>query len=394
MSRYDDWAKPAAEKIISLLEQDLAPWQKGWDPGQSPPGVGGMPYNAMSGRSYTGANTMYLFAVALENGYDDNRWMTYEQANKAGLQVRKGEKGTKIAFWDFSKVNKGKENAEGSSDGEPQDGKQERRGPSCYLYTVFNAAQIEGMPERVIRQVPDVDWRHNECERLLEESGAKINHDGGGRAFYRPISDSIHLPEKASFHTADNYYATALHELGHWTGHKDRLKRDLSGPFGSIEYAKEELRAEIASMMIGDRLGIGHDPTRHAAYAKSWLEVLKNDPKEIMRAASDAEKICAHLGIEAYQQEQIQVKERKQTQDQSQTVEQSGEVATTEEVAKPKRTRTRTRTQNPEPVAAQGSWSPDPQAADRAFEQTVERAPAQKVLANTRKKAREHALSM
>lgn len=348
MSRYDEWAKPAAEKIIALLEQDLAPWQKGWDPGKSPPGVGGMPYNAVSGRSYSGGNSMYLFAISVENGYDDNRWMTYEQANKTGLQVRKGEKGTKIAFWDFSKVNKGNDNPGGGNDGEAQDGKQDRRGPSCYLFTVFNAAQIDGMPDRVQRVVPDVDWRHNECERLLTDSGAKINHDGGGRAFYRPISDSIHLPEKASFHTADNYYATALHELGHWTGHKDRLNRDLSGGFGSVEYAKEELRAEIASMMIGDRLGIGHDPTRHAAYVKSWIEVLKNEPKEVMRAASDAEKICTLLGIDAYQQEPIQVKERKHTQEQADVQEPAGS-------AKPKRPRPRARPKQPESVPATGS---------------------------------------
>lgn len=348
MSRYDDWAKLAAEKIIALLEQDLAPWQKGWDPGSSPPIVGGMPYNAASGRSYSGGNSMYLFAVSVEKGYDDNRWMTYEQANKAGLQVRKGEKGTRIAFWDFSKVSKGKESTVGGKDGEAKEGNQGHRGPSCYLFTVFNAAQIDGMPERVKRQVPDVDWRHNECERLLTDSGARIKHDGGGRAFYRPISDSIHLPEKAAFHTADNFYATALHELGHWSGHKDRLNRDLSGPFGSIEYAKEELRAEIASMMMGDRLGIGHDPTRHAAYVKSWIEVLKNDPKEVMRAASDAEKICAYLGIDAYQQEPIQVKEHKQTQEQA-------DVQEPLETVKPERVRARTRQRQTERLPATAS---------------------------------------
>ncbi|WP_303749302.1 ArdC family protein [Stenotrophomonas pigmentata] len=340
MSRYDEWVNPAAEKIIALLEQDLAPWQKGWDPGKSPPGVGGMPYNAVSGRSYAGGNSMYLFAIAVEKGYDDNRWMTYDQATRAGFQVRKGEKHTKIAWWERPVA---REKVREDSKDEQDKNDEERRGPIFRTFQVFNAAQIDGMPERVQRVVPDVDWRHNECERLLTDSGARINHDGGGRAFYRPISDSIHLPEKASFHTADNYYATALHELGHWTGHKDRLNRDLSGGFGSVEYAKEELRAEIASMMIGDRLGIGHDPTRHAAYVKSWIEVLKNEPKEVMRAASDAEKICTHLGIDAYQQEPIQVKERKQTQEQA-------DVQDTAVAAMPKRPRARARPKQPEPV--------------------------------------------
>lgn len=368
MSKYEDYAKQVAEEIIDLMEQNLAPWQKQWDAGSSS-GYGGMPYNAISGRAYSGGNSMHLFAIGAMKGYDDTRWMTYDQADKAGLQVKKGERATKIAFWDFSKVKKGKDQGEGG-EGE---GKDEKYGPLVKWFNVFNGDQIEGMPPVVVREVKDVDWRHNECERLLAESQAKINHDGGNRAFYRPLSDSIHLPEKTSFHSPDSYYATALHELGHWTGHKDRLNRDLSGTFGTPSYAKEELRAEISSMMIGDRLGIGHDPTRHAAYVKSWIEALKNDPKEIMRAASDAEKICTHLGIEAYQREQIQVKER--VKDQTQTVEPVAE--TPAEETKPTRTRTRTRTRTkaadkaPEPVAATEAWVPSA-AQGEAFAKSME----------------------
>jgi hypothetical protein len=129
--------------------------------------------------------------------------------------------------------------------------------------------------------------------------GADIHHNGGSRAFYRPLTDSIHLPDKGQFPTAENYYATALHELGHWSGHEDRLNRDLVHPFGSEGYAKEELRAEIASMILGDELGIGHDPSQHAAYVGSWIKALKDDPMEIFRAAADAEKIQTYvLGLE------------------------------------------------------------------------------------------------
>ena len=123
--------------------------------------------------------------------------------------------------------------------------------------------------------------------------------DQGDRAFYRPATDRIHLPERDSFKSADTYYTTALHEPGHWTGHPSRLDRDLAHPFGSIGYAKEELRAEIVSLMVGDRLGIGHEPGQHAAYVKSWVHVLKEDPKEILRASRDADEIAGYvLGLE------------------------------------------------------------------------------------------------
>jgi antirestriction protein ArdC len=134
---------------------------------------------------------------------------------------------------------------------------------------------------------------------VLEASGVEIRHDQADRAFYRPATDKTHLPPRDSFQSADSFYSTALHELGHASGHPSRLDRDLAHPFGSVGYAKEELRAEIASLMIGDQLGIGHDPGQHAAYVKSWVKVLKVDPKEILRASRDADKITAYvLGLE------------------------------------------------------------------------------------------------
>ena len=108
-------------------------------------------------------------------------------------------------------------------------------------------------------------------------------------------SDKIHLPPRDSFKSADTFYSTALHELSHASGHTSRLDRDLAHPFGSVGYAKEELRAEIASLMIGEALGIGHDPGQHAAYVKSWIQILKDDPKEILRASRDADKITGYV---------------------------------------------------------------------------------------------------
>ncbi|MBS1732152.1 MAG: hypothetical protein JST02_02550, partial [Bacteroidetes bacterium] len=136
-----------------------------------------------------------------------------------------------------------------------------------------------------------------------QASHAVIHHGEADRAFYRPSTDSIHLPHKHQFPTPDRYYATALHELGHWTGHELRLNRDLAHPFGSHGYAKEELRAEIASMLLSGELGIGHDPGQHVAYVSSWIKALQEDPTEIFRAAADAEKIQDFVLALSQQQE-------------------------------------------------------------------------------------------
>ena len=155
---------------------------------------------------------------------------------------------------------------------------------------VFNAAQIDGlapMPPRHAAEWPSLD----RAEQLLRTSGATLVHAAQNRAFYRPVTDSIHLPHRVQFATAAAYYATALHELGHWTGHSSRLNRDLSHPFGSAGYAREELRAEIASLILGSELGLGHDPAQHASYVASWIQVLRRDPFDIFRAAADAERI-------------------------------------------------------------------------------------------------------
>ena len=131
---------------------------------------------------------------------------------------------------------------------------------------------------------------------MIADSGVPIRHMNGDRAFYSLEQDEITLPDRVQFPSANNYYQTALHELGHGTGHPDRMNRatlivGMAEGFGSPAYAKEELRAEISAMMTGDRVGVGHDPSRGAAYVEAWIAALKEDPREIRRAAADAQKI-------------------------------------------------------------------------------------------------------
>lgn len=300
-----EYAEQVAAKIIEQLQQGTAPWQKPWQPGELR-----LPYNPTTGNEYKGMNTLWLHA----QGHSDPRWMTYNQASAEGAQVRKGEKGTHIVYWKFSDEKK-LTDEQGKPILDPETGKQKTinvqlERPRSFTAVVFNASQIDGLPPLEARAVGPEPERHALAETILTNSGAKIHHVAGDSAFYSPGRDSITLPERKQFETADNYYATALHELGHWTGHPSRLDRDLSHPFGSEGYAREELRAEIASLMIGERLDIGHDPGQHAAYVGSWIKKLQEDPKEIFRAAADAERISAFVMGFEHEQSQEQAAER------------------------------------------------------------------------------------
>ena len=300
-----------AEKLIKQLEAGTAPWQRPWNPGEASTFL---PYNPVTDNRYKGINALVL----LSHNRDDQRWMTYKQATDAGAQVRKGEKGTGIQYWKFVDEHNQKDDTGKplvDKQGKPVKETVKLERPRVFFATVFNAEQIEGLPP-IQRQAQT--WNPLErAEAILAVSGVPIHYNGKGRAFYRPLTDSIHLPDREQFPSAENFYATALHELGHSTGHPDRLNRDLSHPFGSEGYAKEELRAEIASMILGDELGIGHDSNQHAAYVGSWIKALKEDPLEIFRAAADAEKIQAYvLGLEQQHiQEQVQEKVQVQTQE-------------------------------------------------------------------------------
>lgn len=288
---FQDYATELANSLMTMIPRA---WEKPWAPGHAPDGLA-LPFNAITGVEYKGSNTFVLLSRQMANGYSDPRWLTYRQAQELGGHVTKGQKGTTCVKWIFKDVE------ELRPDGSKE--KVERGFPS--FFTLFNAAQCEGIPPLPVREPVAESFRHEECERLLSECGAKIANDGGDRAYYRPSSDSIHLPTKEAFAAkgpggVDHYYSTAFHEVSHWTGAPHRLNRDLSGRFGSVEYAKEELRAEIGSMLVGARLGIGRDPehiANHHAYLKHWLDIAKSDPQEVVRACRDAEKICQFLNI-------------------------------------------------------------------------------------------------
>lgn len=300
----NDYAQKVAAVLIEQLKQGTAPWTKPWQPGADR----SLPYNGSTGVPYKGANSLYLYAVGQLRGYDDNRWMTYVQAEKLGAQVRRGETSTQIQFWQWSSrvamTDDGGQPLKNDK-GEPLYQIIQHEKPLIRGANVFNAAQIDGLPPAEVRPVPPIEERHERAARLLEASQAIIREVSGDRAYYSLTTDEITMPGRRQFvaqdgtPALDGFFATALHELGHWTGHPDRLNRDMAHPFGSDAYAREELRAEIASLMLGEELGIGHDPGQHAAYVGSWIKALENDPQEIFRASTAAQNIMNYvLGFE------------------------------------------------------------------------------------------------
>lgn len=276
-----------ADRLVEQLKAGAAPWQRPWEPGEEV-----LPHNATTGNRYKGFNAIWLMA----QGRVDSRWLTYKQAQEAGAQVRAGEQGTTILYWKFDET-RAKRDEQGKVIKDPagktvyQTLRLEK--PRAFYATVFNAEQIDGLPSKAMRSQ---NWDSlKRAEGILEASGAKILHKAGDEAYYSPTRDVIVLPERYQFKERSGYYAAALHEVGHWAGHASRLDRDLSHPFGSDGYAKEELRAEIASMILGTDIGTGHDPSRHAAYVGSWIKAIRDDPDVLQRAAADAEKIVSFL---------------------------------------------------------------------------------------------------
>jgi len=277
-------------KIIHELEEGAVPWVQPWGRpnGGSASVDPSLPRNALTARNYSGVNVLILWGAVIEHGYPSQSWLTFRQALEAGGNVRKGERGTTVVYADRFTPEAEKARAR-------QTGEDAKAIPFLKRFTVFNLAQCEGLrpglasdpaplPEREIVPV---------AETVIAASGVDFRV-GGNRAFYVPSQDYVQVPPQPAFFEQVNYYRTALHELCHATGHHPRLARKLLNSFGSKDYAREELIAEMGSAFLCASLGIA--PTvRHSDYLASWLEVLREDNRAIVRAASAASKAADYL---------------------------------------------------------------------------------------------------
>jgi antirestriction protein ArdC len=281
-----DHYQEVTDRIIAALEAGTPPWRRPWDPDKA--GGPAMPRNASTGQRYRGINLLTLGMSGLAFSSADPRWATYKQAEDRGWQVRKGEHGTTGYF--FKRL-------ELRDDSRPDGGEDAvRHIPLLRAFSLFHASQIEGIPDYIPPTIEEAPWRSPEAaETILTNSGAVVRI-GGERAFYSPATDHIQLPPRSAFATAEGFCGTLIHEMSHWSGGPSRLNRDLRNSFGSHDYAREELRAEIGQMMVCAETGIaGCDFPNNAAYIASWLEKLRSDRKEIFRAAADAQRIADYL---------------------------------------------------------------------------------------------------
>lgn len=268
--------------ILAELQKGIAPWVKPWEDGGE---IALLPYNAASGHRYRGVNVLLLWRASRVKGYRHPAWIGYRQAQGLGGYVKKGEKATPIVY---GKTFTPKEDRD-----RPED--EQRQIPFLKWRDVFNVEQTANLPESLTRLPASKPWPDaiREVETFLKTVGAKVLH-GGNRAAYSPNFDLITLPEPARFESVSHYYATSLHEHGHWSGHLSRLNRDLTGRFGTEAYAAEELVAELTAAYLCALLSIpGH--LRHAEYIGHWITLLKADDRAVFTAAAKATDAARYL---------------------------------------------------------------------------------------------------
>ena len=265
MTKFDD----VTRQIKTQLESGTRPWIKPWN-------GGGMPLpQRCNGEHYQGINIILLWMM----GRTAPTWMTYNQAKQLGGQVRRGEKGTGICYT------------------APVTTKEDETYRVYKWYTVFNADQIDGLPQHFypqpVQEYTNPDYRIDRADDVMEASGADIRH-GEAKAYYVPAHDYINMPKFAEFRSALDYYSTMFHELVHWTGHKTRMDRKFSR--NKTDYAIEELVAEMGSAFLMAHLGLEATVREdHASYLSHWLKALDNDSKFIFSAASAASQAVTHI---------------------------------------------------------------------------------------------------
>ena len=285
MTHKVDIYSKVTDRIIADLEEGVATWRKPWKDGAY---TKAMPLRH-NGIPYTGVNVLILWSETVDKGYTSPHWFTYRQAQAIKGQVRKGQHGTTIVYASTFTKDEQKDNGE----------TVEKTIRFLKTYSVFNANQIDGLPAQY-----DVTEKANEtpgnnriacAEVFVLGTGATI-YNQGSRAYYSPTADTITLPQFDDFVDGEAYYATALHELTHWSGAELRLDRQLTGRQNEPEYAREELVAELASTFLCAELGIESEPREdHAQYLAYWLAILKSDKRAIFQASTHAQRAADFL---------------------------------------------------------------------------------------------------
>ncbi len=307
--------KALVDMVLKNLENGKGFWEQGW-------ADMGVPVSAATGKRYRGINNLFLSLIAMERGYTDNRWATFNQINDRGWSFKKDEEGRSrgkdagvtIEFYElYDKETKkafDRSTLDGMTESERDEYMQENVRPMRKYFRVFNGDIIEGIPEREKRTI-DPSEKVERAEKLLEhwnDYEARIVY-GGDSAFYRRNTDEIHSPKREAFKNLHEFYGTNFHEIGHSTGHESRLNRDLSGAFGSEKYALEELRAELSAMFLEQDLGIAVSEKHienNSRYIKEWHDEIKENPDALFTAIADADKITRYIATKEMEAERME----------------------------------------------------------------------------------------
>ena len=269
--------------IVEALERGVVPWKKPWHTN------GELPANAITNRVYRGVN---LFVLSI-HPYADHRWLTFKQAIQLGGRVKASERASTVVFWKRWRPD---------APDEPEEQSKRREVPLLRYYRVFNVQQCEGLELPELYR-PDPPKEHERIERaeVLTRSmpNPPIIQEGGSAAWYRPIDDVVNVPKLETFNSADGYYATLFHELGHATGNEKRLNRPgvtETVQFGSGEYSKEEVVAELTSAFCCATVSLDNSLMEDAAsYIQGWLKVLRSDAKAVVIAAAQAQRAADYI---------------------------------------------------------------------------------------------------
>lgn len=301
----EEYRTQLAETFANILEEKGLSWRKEWT-GKG----GGAPHNGVTKANYRGCNAFWLSLIAMMKGYTDPRWVTMHQIIDADKKyhpnekwhLKKGSKATYVEYWYPYDITNQKAVTWEDYRNELANGRNEKEFTLSTRYTgVFNAHEVEGMPELQVEQ--NLNVRVDELiEKLSDGMGVEIFMDGGDQAYYSPSQDKIHLPTPESFHSEYAFHATALHELSHATGHPSRLNRPQSAFFGTDQYAYEELVAEICSCFMGSELKVEATQEHmgnHKAYVQSWIGAIREKPETLIKAIKDAQTAANYMDYKA-----------------------------------------------------------------------------------------------
>lgn len=283
------------DAFVGCLNENTLPWRRGW----AVTGLRRME-NAVSKTPYHGCNAFLLMFIADMQGYDDNRWCTFNQATSQGWKIKKGSKGIPVEYWSvFDK--KAKKNIS-FSDYDMEIRKNGREESEFSIvsrtYTVFNGNCIDGIPPLEKAETVFNDIQMNNFVENIKSNMQVGYRELGQQAYYSPSEDTVTMPPREKFLSQHEFDSTLLHELSHATGHESRLNRDIHNTFGSKDYAVEELRAEISSAFMSQYLNMDMSQdhlNNHKAYIQSWISVLKKDPNVLFAAIKDAEQISDYM---------------------------------------------------------------------------------------------------